>query len=342
MSQCRKVEGLVAASLYEPLNPRDAELVDRHLAACDACRHEFDSLRALVSAIPSEQPEFAGDLLPALREEIRRSPGRARVFGWWGFGAAMAAAALLAALVGYTVQAPEMPLAEYATVQPASPMLEALALASEQIDQANFNGAYQVLNKALQTYPDDAMAGDAQMLMADLAYSELYRYEDAFNAYETLRTQHYETFTSAPEIKQRWELLAEAQGVQFASLEALEAARRAGRNGFEQLEHIIGRYPTQMVASLAADEMGRMMAEEIAENGGIPDDVLAMERARERCSDPVAIARLDLELAEVYMTERQDGAQACTLFQRVLESGDPALAQLAQDAVARLGADCGA
>ena len=330
MSKCRSVEGLLAVSVYEALDPRDARILDAHLQGCEACRREFEALRTMVAVVPREPVEFTGNLLPALREEIRRRPGRVRVFGWWGFGGAMA------------VQAPDMPASRYATVQPASPMVEAMALASERMDSANYNGAYQVLKKAVQEHPEDAMAGDAQMVLADLAYSHLYRYADAYQGYETLRMAYNDTFTAAPENTERLALLAEAREVNFASLEALEAARRAGPNSFDRLEAVIGRYPAQMVASLAAEEMARLVASDIADTGVGPSDVLAMEQARDRCTDPVAVARLNLELAETYMTELHNGGQACTLFQQVLDSGNPALAQLAHDTVARLGVDCGA
>ena len=327
--------------MYEPLQAQDERRLHDHLSACAACRHEYQSLQQLVLAIPTEQPEFAGDLLPAIREELRRRPGRSRfALPWWHYALASMAVVALVVSVGIPMLAPGSPATEDVTAV-ASPVVSEMAVASARIDEGNYVGAYEVLRDAVREYPDDALAGEAQVLLADLAYSQLYRYADAYDAYETLRTDYNDTFAASSDSAERLALLAEAQQVNFASLEALEAARRAGSNGFEQLESIVGRYPTHMVAHLAAEEMGRIVAADAASEDGVAA-VLALEQARDRCKDPVAIARLNIEVAEAYLTELHDGAQACTLFKQVLESGDAVLAQLAEETVARLGADCGA
>jgi hypothetical protein len=343
MSRCRSVEGLMAASLYEALDAHEQRALDAHLGSCAACRAQYAALQQAVAAIPNARPVLTGDLLPALREQLRRRPGRTRMIGWWGFATAAGAVAVAAAFIGYSIQTPEMVApTRYETAAVASPLLEAMAQASDRMDRFDYHGAYQILRRAVTDYPDDASAGDAQMVLADLAYSQLYRFRDAYQDYESLRMNYYDTFAGDPQSTERWALLAEAQQTGFASLEALEAARRAGGDSFEQLEAVVARYPSHMVASLAADEMGRLMATELAATGDLPTDVLALERARERCMDPIAVARLTLELAGAYARDLNDGAQACSLLKEVQESGNSALARLADDTVARLGVDCGA
>ena len=60
MSQCRSVEGILAASLYEAPEPRDAQTLREHLESCEACRREHERLQAMVVAVPVVRPEFTG------------------------------------------------------------------------------------------------------------------------------------------------------------------------------------------------------------------------------------------------------------------------------------------
>ena len=82
MTNCRNMETLIASSLYESLDAADQSALDAHLAACAACRAEHAELQAMVGAMPTGRAVFEGDLLPAIREELRRGTPPGWLNGW--------------------------------------------------------------------------------------------------------------------------------------------------------------------------------------------------------------------------------------------------------------------
>ena len=67
--------------------------------------------------------------------------------------------------------------------------------------------------------------------------------------------------------------------------------------------------------------------------------VQALEMARAECTNPVAIAQLNLELGHVYRDEIRDFAGAETCYLRAAE--EPLLAKRAQDALLTVTKDGG-
>jgi anti-sigma factor RsiW len=99
MTDCR--QALAAIHLYfdRALSPAETHGVEAHILSCEACHREYESLGSVVEAVRSAHPLYAP--VPDSREnarrqiELRRDRQKVRRF-------AMAAAVLVAALVGYT------------------------------------------------------------------------------------------------------------------------------------------------------------------------------------------------------------------------------------------------
>src|SRR5262245_9048500 len=107
MAACSDYEGLIAAAVYDVVEPAEARPLKQHLGACETCRRELDELRRAARMVGSG----SGELDPQARREalqgiarrvktaptsrFRRAPARAA----WP-GRAALAAGFLAAFVG--------------------------------------------------------------------------------------------------------------------------------------------------------------------------------------------------------------------------------------------------
>ena len=76
MSKKRRAQELMAASLYEPLDEAEQAELEACLKARPALADEYASLRRFKEALPASRIPFEGDLRPALREDLRRTPAR--------------------------------------------------------------------------------------------------------------------------------------------------------------------------------------------------------------------------------------------------------------------------
>ncbi len=105
---CEQFEQLLADAIGGELREADRPLFDAHLAACDACRREFDSLSDAVDrmhALPGPEPiTLAGD---ADRSTIIDGPARAPRRPGWSARTALryAASILIAFSAGYACHA---------------------------------------------------------------------------------------------------------------------------------------------------------------------------------------------------------------------------------------------
>ena len=70
--KCENTGKLIIDKLAGELSPRQAAKLDRHLAACDACRREFEELSEIwqLTGATLKADSFAGKLAPAKRAEI--------------------------------------------------------------------------------------------------------------------------------------------------------------------------------------------------------------------------------------------------------------------------------
>jgi tetratricopeptide (TPR) repeat protein len=332
MFGCRKYQSWIAAALYEPLDEAEQSQLDCHLAACPRCRAEASALGALRLAIPSEPVVFTGDLLPALRARI--AEGAPSAFPWRRFAAVMASLLVVAAVTGVWLgrqgsASVEPRMAATASDSALSPML---AKADALIAQHDYASALQTLNAALKRYPNDSKAGDAALRVADLQFASLQRYADAYAAYQTVRSRYPEAWRTSPgAVKDRFDLLAENHGENFAALHALDAARDNSADPVGQLEKVVAHYPGRLVAWQAVNSMREKVCG--ARDGGGDIKAAALESVRARCSDPVAVAHINVELGDTYWHEMHDPGRARVVYYEALQSGHGDLAGLARVAL---------
>lgn len=338
----RHIRGLMAQATYEELDPQDREALDRALERSKELRAEAEALGVLVDRIPREEVELGRDLVRAVRAGLRAETApltsrRAHPV------VSFAALALVLAGVGYMIamrppvaHAPGVAEAPAAPDEAASPVGIALLQARALMQERDYPNAYVTLDGALENAEDDASAGEARQLMADLAYSELRWYPQAFAGYDTLRVRHSSVFQSKPENLLHLNLLDEARGPDdsYASLNRLDAARRG--ESLDDFERLLGDYPATYVASLAADEMARLSAKLDGAGAGEHWRVAAMESALARCTDPVARAQLKVEIGHLVSQEMNGADRARALYEEVAESEFTVLAELAQDSLERL------
>ncbi len=334
------MRGLIAASVYGGLEPQEQRQLEGHLVSCPACRIEAESLARLAASIPTGTPALDRDLLPAVRAAVRETrPGRSWNLSWRWAGMAAACAVFFVAF-GVVVQSmpshQAAPAAITASVASLTPVQQALAETKRLIENRDFPKAYVTLKKAVEAHPEDAAAADAQVQRAGLAYSELHWYPEAYEDYELLAQRYPAEFSSSPESIARRDLLAEAREQDFASLHALDAARRNTSDAFAQLEHVVSHYPGTFVASAAAEDMARVAGEENTPGDGSNPHLAAMECARERCVDPVVRKQLEFEIARIYHREMNDFERARQHYQDVASGGDTLLAQAARQSLASL------
>ncbi len=326
MKQCEEMEGLIAASLYERLEPANDELLRAHLAECAACRSEFASLQALVSAIPAESAPFQGNLLPAIREELRRSPDPSWSVWWNRYLLGLTLAVLFSCVLILTQgRHVEAPVDDHAVTRAPDP---AVAAARSLLASENATGALALLQDALASEPDPDRKGMLQLEVAELEFSAFRRYEAAYEAYNVVREQFAAAWTRSPGlVKERFDLLTEARDAGFEPLYQIDNALKQGEIGMPALEQVMARYPGRGVAQAA---METMVAMSNAEGLG------ALEDVRSRLTNPVAVAQLDVRLGEGYCADNVDPEKGKALLHAVAESPYEVPAQMARDVLARL------
>ena len=199
----------------------------------------------------------------------------------------------------------------------------------------DFAGAYAALKEAVEAHPDDALAGQAQARLADVAFAELHWYREAYEDYRTLAGRYPGVYTNSPECIERMDLLAEAREKDYDPLHRLDAARGSREGAFGKFEEVIARYPGTYTAALAAGEMARCVAREGAGAPGVEARLAAMEQAKERCTHPISITQLQLEIAHLHRDLEHNGV-ARDLYQEVADSDTMVLANLARESLAKL------
>lgn len=325
MTNCRKMEGLLAASLYEALEPDDSMALQRHLADCAACRAEHASLQALVGQLAPAPVEFQGDLLPAIREALRKTECQPWFLRWTQVIAVVVLFVLVSGVFMVVGGPGNAKNENVARVQPAvEPLAEARRLAAA--DDAS--GAMEVLKAALDTAPHAAIAGELRLEVAELEYNHFHRYEAAYDTYKAVREVHPEAWTKSPGIvKERFDLLTEAREANFEPLYQIDKALKQGDNGMPELEQVMARYPGRSVAQAAMEMMVTMVDGE---------GLGRVEAVRSRCTNPVALAQLDVRIGEGYCTGNLDPAKGKALLHAVADSPYAVPAQMAKEVLARL------
>lgn len=330
----RKIEQLLAASMYEPLSSEEAAWLERQLGRYPEYRAMQSDFRRMVGAIPAAAPEFSGDLLPAVRAAILEGP-RPSAAPAWGRGLAGAFAGvcvvLLAAYVGLNAAETARPTFEAAGS--VTPMQRSLAEAERLAAEKDFT-AIALLREALARTPDAPEAGAAQLLLARLEFEHGERYAEAHEALNTLRTQYWDTWAAHPECAAQFALLDDARAEDFAPLYALDRARRSG--SFDALEGLAAQYPGRLLAAAAIDAMREVAGG--LDSPGSAFRAAALETVRARCTNPITIAQIDMQLGELYWKGLNDSERARSFFCNAQRSGHLVVAQAATDALKVLGA----
>ena len=325
MTNCRNMEEIIAASLYESLAPADQSTLDAHLAVCAACRAEYTSLQAMVGAMPAEPVVFQGDLLPAIREELRRGEAPGWSNGWKRYlaGSFVAIAAGLSVFVVLRQnESPEV------VAEVPSKLEATLAEARSLVAADNPTGALAVLQTALATPMDTASTGALQLEVANLEYEAFRRYDAALDVYRAVREGNAESWKQSPgPIKERYDLLLEAREANFEPLYQIDAAVKQGESGMPALEQVMARHPGRFLAEAAMETMVAM-----SEVQGLG----ALEDVRSRLTNPVAVAQLDVRLGEGYCADNVDPEKGKALLHAVAESPYEVPARMAKDVLARL------
>lgn len=341
----QRTQGLMAASLYEPLTDTEQRELNRALEGDAALRSEYESMRRLVRGIPETTAGPVPDLLPLLHERLNAAPRR-NPASLFAYGAA--AILLVAVSLGVWYANRSGAVSERATpVKMATAdtlVSQALAEAETLLAKNDFPAALDVLRKAISRQPGDAQAGKAQWLVADCAF-KLKRYPDAYAACNQLFASYSSWLENDTTIRTQAinlrDLLEEAKQVDFASLQAFDAAKRDRTNTFAALEKVAANYAKYQGAEQYAlgDLVAKEMAATVALDAGIdiatPAGALAAyQRAHDRCTSPVAVALLDMKIGDTYVDTLHDRASAQEHYRRAAEN--PMLASLAAKALDRL------
>lgn len=339
----RRIEGLMAASLYEPLSEAEQRELDYAIRSKQDLATEYESLKRFAGNIPDLGLAKTPDLLPLLRGRLDE-----RLRPAWGLRFAYACA-LVVVVAG--ASAASWKLYQHRVGDPVIQTAQGrgdVTLVSQSIDQAkvllakyDYASAYGVLRRAVSHQPGDAYAGEAQWLALNCAI-ELKQYPDAYDACYLLFGDYRDwletdsaRMTEAMELR---ELLTEAKKVEFASLQALDVAKRDRANTFAALERVAEDYAKYHSAEQYAlgDRIAKEMVAAIAEATGVnvntPQGTLAAyEDARNRCTLPNAVALLDMKMGDAYRDALNDPASAKQHYTRAGEN--PVFAALADKAL---------
>ncbi len=339
----QKVGPLIAQAAYENL-PEEEERAFKHLAeAYPELNDERDAYAALAERVRLPEAELPFDLLPRLNHRLNEESANARVSRWAGVYVMAAAVALLAAGVYFSAMLFEstgvmndMSAQSVArTLPPQTPLSLAVVDACKLVSASDAGVAADRIRSLIAAHPDDAYVGEAQLILADVEYTYLQRYDLAYAAYDALRAAFPQVFASSPEIGFRYDLLAEAQRENFAPLYALDHAREHPENAFVIYERLICQYPGTTLASAVMDEMRALVVAARATDG-TPTMTEALELVRQRCADPVAIAQLDLALGDIYARTLNDSELARAHYMRASTSDHVALVHQAREALTRM------
>ncbi len=345
MLGCYWVRGSLAANAYGELTGAEHERLSRHLARCPKCRERAAAFQSLAGAPTTRAHSPGFDLLPMVRRRLKESPPWApapttaplplRQLSVFAAAAALALGVFGIAASGL-LTLPDTDPADGAVAHHPSESTEhqgALAEAAALMADHDYAGAFRTLQHYLGESAEDERAGQARLTLADLAYEELQWFDRAHNAYELVVRNHRDLLEEQgrmAEVVLRWNVLAEARKVDYASVNALFAALDSGRDSFEELQAVVARYPGTFVASQAVQEMAGVA--QAAPGGAIE----ALAAARERATDPVVQAQVDLELGFAYLNTSKDAAKAREHFVAASECSSTEVVERARASLASL------
>ncbi len=345
MMGCRRIKGMIAASVYDDLSENESRELDSHLAKCPKCSAELEELSSLsgeLSTALSEDAPLDRDMLPAIRARLNESkppralfPRRLVLVG----GMCLVLLTLFVGEMGERgANVREITETRASSTEDASALQLALNEADILVDESgDFIRAYMNLREALNANPHAEKAGEVQMRKADLAFSHIRLYAQAYDDYALLARDYPELYRQSRKAKDRLNMLAEAKEVAYVSLELLDAAKRSADGDYASLEKVIVKYPGTFVASVAAGEMAQRVALELELSGnGSATFVDTLRTAQAKCSDPVAVAQLNIEIGLAFWNKSRDFTNASAALNEASKSGNERVARLAKATLAEI------
>jgi len=346
MGRVTRTHELLVTSLYETLSEAEQRELDAALEKSDALRAEARELREMVADIPSETPAYAGDLLGSVRRQLEEEPQS--TFDWWPVSRIVAPLAVAAAFVGIfggsllpwggSVTAPRVPMAGAST-----PMETAIAQAASAMNAGDWTSAAVTLDAALEEFPSDAKRAEALMLLGEVEFEHLNRYEQAYEVYATLREEHGDVYQEDANSIDRYALLAEAKDSSqndarpFEALYELDAVLGIRGERFDDLQGILTQYPNTRMAAIALKALrDDLMAQ--ADATGSAGHASALELAQGRCTDAVAAQQIALALGDTYRDALDDVDAARQHYNNAVGGTHEGVATLAMQRLAQLDA----
>lgn len=334
-----RAEELIAQSLHEDLSPAERAELDRLFESQPDLRAEAAGMKQLLKRVTAEPVVYSGDLRSAVMAELSRRASRRFVPHW------MVAAAAFVLVAGGAVYwiaahppaavAPQILVAQDTPAPEAAPGVDAEVAAL--IAERQYAQAYAALEARVKDAPRGKDAARNVQAMADLAFTNLQWYDEAFAGYDRLRRDYADQFGLSKFNFVRLNLLDEARGPagDYASLRALDAARRDG--DLAAYENILAKYPATYVASEAAYEYAMVFARAAGDTANFVS-AAALARAQERTTDPVAKEQLRIEVAHALRMDPAQTDEARRIYTEIANGPYTTLAQLAQKSLAAMDA----
>jgi len=344
---CARTVGgsLMAKAVYEPLEKEEQSRLDRLCTKYPEMAKEQERFVAFAEKFQLPFEELPFDLttrIHALMEE----PTEKRHFRATAY-VTMAAVAVLLASINLALFLSDNPAGvikqEYQAQTPppapevASPEVKlaaAMSLACGLVADSDVTGGAALLEQAIEDAPDAPFVGEALLLLGDIEYNYLQRYERAYAVYDKLRQEYPEVFATSQEGTARYNLLSEVRREKYGPLYVLDFARTRTADAFPIYEKIVASYPDTALAGAAMDEMCALVKD--AHPGSDMNMVDELELVRARCSNPVAVAQVDLTLGHHYCNALNDRDRARAYYNLAAASDHIALAHEATEALSRM------
>ena len=332
---------LMAQKVYEPLAPEDAARLNSLQEICGRLEREFHSLERVAEVVQLREDNWAGDLLPALRQRIAEeeaAPARGSHVPAYAIAASLTLLFTVGLYAVFMLSGDNGATTRHAAVPPAVPVPETALVqvketACELVARGETEQAAELLERAIYEHPADNYHAEALLTLADIEYSYLQRYDRAYEAFKRLEQDHRDQFNRNWDHDKRVRLLSAALPDGFAPLRDLEAAAKSD-NPLRGYEEILVEYPDTLWADEAMTHMARMIAR--STNADPTDAVEVLQRVRTACSQPVARDRIDLEIGNYYCDSLDDLERARSHYALAAASRHVALAAKAREALARL------
>lgn len=329
MKSCTEWEGLIAQSIYEPLEPAEQRSLDIHLEQCSQCNAEYDSLVLMKELIPNDPVLFSGDLRRTLEEEVRSiGPVSKPMFQWLPSLRALSLVLFLAVgIFSYTT------FIHQTTESPTALLIDET---TELIAQQRYIRAYTLLNEHLNnpTLSKDLEMAKVQGILAELTYSRLRWYPRAYDSFNTLRTEYPKTFQASADYKRTLEILEESRAISsdYASLEDWD--RLNTDITIPTLEAYIQKYPGTHQATEAVYNIARCLVQYADLEHYQLNQTL--EVAVQSHNNPLIVAQIKLELGRYYLEEGKDPDKARRILREVEAGPVPQLSDAAHMTLASL------